>query len=991
MFLFKGLFRPSADDADWVSVHRVRKKHVKHTNRARRLRGFQKGDLKRPPPGPELEANSMTQDQLLSALKKDVRSLLISAKHGLAPEQLRKDYQNMLGHPVPLRVLGFRSVLDMAKEMPDVVRLDYALDGSIVLKAIGDETTKGIEELVSKQRDHRPKSSAKRSSMGIFPSRLQQHQHPFILPRRGRTPPALPAQLRTQLRQLLSHGPVGLYELETRYAVCFGRPLQVMHYGFFSIAEMLAAASDLITVRQTRMGSQLVLKAALTPVKQMPALAAAFSKPSARISSSPTRRPEQAVLSNVKTELQDSLKVDAAVKVQEAKPAAIISEPLQDQQSFETSVAKLEEQFKQRILENGDAGTVSQELKDKLRQVVAGHSQGMSIHNLPSEYKKMYDEDLPVAQCGFLNVTEMVGALSDTFYLQPGPEEGAKHLLIMELKHDVQPALSQSAERLSSLNPSNESYYFSCSKSAWEEEDEGGETTESSESDTEIRIINKTIHQMVDIFPVTMLSRDSGVPLDALQCQKLKPPTRRKDRELVPVLVEKTESPSLFFVRFDENQEARPLENMMIEMRSCYTCPEVTERYRLPDAYVRPGQVCCVAPRDMWFYRVVIHQVLSTTEVEVYYVDFGDLTTVSRNSLRFLKSCYAELPAQAVPSVLAGVKPIKGTWTKDATNTFQKLCCEHTLVAAVHSNVEDFLLLFLCDTHTEEDVYIHRTLQAEGHAIACSPASTPVLTQFNPITLYLGDGQLEEIKEHFTPSLGITNGQNLNDQPPQAPSTVLTDGVENQQPGKDTEDLPELPELEFINVAQGERANPFAALLTKDPACLNNWDPGWTDESSADDESKPVRSCQVDTANSVLLSSAPSVNLTSELQPSCGDSKQAQPTASTLRTLSLHTPGLIHSCHMDMSAEIFHSPPSSLIYPAFNTGNSLDPDALFLHHTSPLSLRPAARMAAGSSLLHCRAPELVAGWSDWEPVCGQLFIQTPPPQLSRNKDSRLRV
>ncbi|XP_036442878.1 tudor domain-containing protein 5 [Colossoma macropomum] len=903
----------------------------------------------------------MTQDQLLCALKKDVRSLLISAKHGLAPEQLKKDYQNMLGHPMPLKVLGFRSVLDMAKEMPDVVRLDYALDGSAVLKAIGDETTKGIEELVSKQRDHRPKSSAKRGSVGIFPSRFPQHHHTFILPRRGRAPPALPAQLRTQLRQLLSHGPVGLSELETRYAACFGRPLQVMHYGFFSIAEMLAAASDLIAVRQTRMGSQLILKAALTPVKQMPALAAAFSKKSARMSSSPTRPTalkEQAVLS--KTDMQDRLKEAAAVKVQEAKPAASVPEPLQDQQSFEKSVAKLEEQFKQRILENGDAGTVSQELKDKLRKVVAGHSQGMSIHNLPLEYKKMYDEDLPVAQCGFLSVTEMVGALSDTFYLQPGSEEGAKHLLIMELKHDAQPvfvclpALSQSDERLSSLNPSNEGYYFSCSKSAWEQEDEGGETAESSESDTDFRIINKTIHQMVDIFPVTMLSRGSGVPLDALQCQKLKPPTRRKDRELVPVLVERTESPSLFYVRFDENQEARTLENMMIEMRSCYTCPEVTERYWLPDAYVRPGQVCCVAPRDMWFYRVVIHQVLSTTEVDVYYVDFGDLTTVSRNSLRFLKSCYAELPAQAVPSVLAGVKPIKGTWTKDATNTFQKLCCEHTLVAAVHSYLEDFLLLFLCDTHTEEDIYIHSALQAEGHAIACSPASTPVLAQFNPITLYLGEDQLEEIKEHFTPSLGITNGQNLNDRPQQAPSTVLTDGLENQQPGKDTEDLPELPELEFINVAQGEKANPFGALLTKDPACLNNWDPGWTDKSSADDESKPVLSCQEDTANSVLLSSAPSVKLTSEPQPSCGDTEQAQPTASTLWTLSLHTPGMIHSCggHTDMSAEIFHSPPSSLIYPAFNTGNSLDPDALFLRHASPLALRPAARMAAGSSFFH---------------------------------------
>lgn len=56
-----------------------------------------------------------------------------------------------------------------------------------------------------------------------------------------------------------------------------------------------------------------------------------------------------------------------------------------------------------------------------------------------SHIKKMYGEDLPLTQCGFLSVTEMVGALSDTFYVQPSTEEGAKHLLIMELKPNEQP------------------------------------------------------------------------------------------------------------------------------------------------------------------------------------------------------------------------------------------------------------------------------------------------------------------------------------------------------------------------------------------------------------------------------------------------------------------------------------------------------------------------------------------------------------------------
>ncbi|KAK3561934.1 hypothetical protein QTP86_019057 [Hemibagrus guttatus] len=808
----------------------------------------------------------MDTEKLLLSVKKDVRSLLVSSKHGLSPEQLRKDYQNMVGHPIPLRVLGFRSVLDMVKEMVDAVHLDYALDGTVVLKAIGDETTKGMEELVSKQRNNKHKPKLKSGGTGFFSSR-SHHQHSFIFARRGNAPPALPAQLRSQLRQLLAHGPIGLSDLERCYAVHFGRPLYVMNYGFYSIAELLAAASDMITVKQTRMGSQLILKTEITPVKQKLNNTDALPEQSAGISraSSSSVLQETAQINNVQLEGQQKSEQAAASRVQEIEPATL----LMQEKSFEKSVAKLEEEFRKRILESGEAGTVSQELKDKLRKVVAEHSQGMAIHNLPAEYKKMYGEDLPLAQCGFLSVTEMVGALSDLFCVQPSTEEGAKDLHIVELKPNTQPALS--------LNPSTEGHYFSCSKTAWECQDDGGESAESLDSDLVIEITNKVIHQMVNILPVTVLSRGSVVPLDALRCQKLKPPTRKRVRELVPVVVERIESPSHFYIRFDEDQEARTLENMMFEMRSCYSCTEVAERYQLPDAYVRPGQVCCVAPGDMWFYRVVIHRLLSATEVEVYYADFGDLNVVSRNGLKFLKSCYAELPAQAVPSVLVGVRPVKNMWSKEATSLFQKLCYDRTLVAAVHSYQHDFLLLFLCDTHTEEDLYIHSKLQAEGHAVAC--ASNNML---------------------------------------------------------------------------GETSNPFESLLKKDPESFGNWDQGWTNKASADDESKLLQNGQEESAKTALLSPVPFIKLDVKTQPVL-ESKHTQKPASSPHTLLDQTPGVIPSCshHTDKSAALFQPLPSSpLMFSLFSSGDRLAQDALFLRHTSPLALGPSARMAAGPSLFH---------------------------------------
>ncbi|KAG1945749.1 tudor domain-containing protein 5 [Pimephales promelas] len=900
----------------------------------------------------------MTQDQLLTGLKKDLRSLLISAKRGLTPEQLKRDYQTMLGFPIPLRLLGFRNVLDMVKEMPDVVHLEYHLDGSIILKAIGDESTKGIEELVSKQRDHKPKPKVnnRRGNLVNFHTSFPRHQ-PVILPRRGPAKPALPAQLRSQLTQLLSHGPVRLSELEYKYTVQFGKPLQITQYGFYSISEMLVAAADFIIMQQTRTGSQLLLKSSVVPLNQTENRMQAF----------PRSVLEPPLVEKFSPEATSPPKSEQ----QSLSPAVPKPEPVKKEHSFEETIFKLEEELRQQIFEKGTAGSVSRELKDKLRKVVAQNGKGISIHNLPAEYKRMYSEELPVSQCGFLSVTEMVGALSDTFSIQRGADESENHWMVVEFKpNDIQPSKSElspghgttSNPTDESPNPSSKAYYLGYAESAWERE-ESEQSTDPQESDAELRVTNKTIHQMGDLFPELMVSHVTAVPPDAVRCQKLKSPIRRRDRELVPVLVEQTESPSHFYIRFSQNKEARALENMMIEMRSCYSYPDVAERYRLPDAYVRPGQVCCVAPRDMWFYRVVIHEVFSSTEVKVYYVDFGDITKVERNSLRFLKACYADLPAQAVPAMLAGVRPVTSIWNQSAISSFQRMCCERTLVAAIHSYQNDFLLLFLCDTNTEEDVYIHSALQKEGHALPSSTAYGLASRQFNPLTSYFGDDQIDDVKESLTPSTCYSPDIEGNGSPCSSQTGSSSENGQTNFAPTDVEPSLDLPALECINVpdvnaeAESENVNPFEALQGKDPLSSNQWDQGWTAEDKTDvrpdvkteEESKPE-----------IVSPPPVQETVSELQM-CVSPAKPKPVSSTCTSPHTSSPIQINCIYPGVPVYPVQPPFSQFMMQFLSSPVPVGqgPHSPFWQHTSPLALTPAARLSAGANVLHRRSKHTV--------------------------------
>uniref|UniRef100_A0A674JTG9 Tudor domain-containing protein 5 n=1 Tax=Terrapene triunguis TaxID=2587831 RepID=A0A674JTG9_9SAUR len=554
------------------------------------------------------------QERLMDSLRKEVRSLLMAVKEGLTPMQLEVEYRTMIGKPLPLHALGYRSTLELVKDMPDVVSISCR-DGYVVLKVIADETTRGMASLVAKQRT----SSKVRNVM----RRTNAFSRPS-LPRRGRTPPILPAMVKSELKDLLSLSPVLLSDFDKAFARRFGRTFQYMRYGFFSMIEVLSAASDIIAIEQTRAGSLLTLK------------------------ESPSVKQQQEKLS-------------------------------QGESVYVFNLRQLEKDIKMMLAQKGAGGTVSSELKEKIRVVSVAH----------------FKEKLCVKELGFLNVMEFVGALNDILHVER--KEGEQDWLVFDLESKCL------ADGKSHQNTAA-----------------GTDVTHEDLQQDPFTPFLALQYLDVEELQLAWEIAEPEIPPDAVQDRSLYCLPALDSSTLVGVFVEYVISPNQFYIRICSRETSEMLEDMMIEMRRCYSNKNVSDRYVMPEALVQPGHLCCVRiSEDKWWYRVIIHRVLSEQEVEVFFPDFGNLRTVQKSCLRFLKCCYSKLPAQAIPCSLAWVKPIEGHWTTNAILQFWKLCNLKPLVGVVDEYVNGILHLFLCDTTSDEDIYIHQVLRAEGHAVIC--------------------------------------------------------------------------------------------------------------------------------------------------------------------------------------------------------------------------------------------------------------------------------
>ncbi|KFO30683.1 Tudor domain-containing protein 5 [Fukomys damarensis] len=643
------------------------------------------------------------QERIQDCLRKEIRSLLISTKDGLTPHQLEKEYLLMVGNRLPLRILGYRSTMELVSDMPDVVSVCPCGDGGVILKAIPDEFTKGIASLVAKQRSsHKVQNSMQKRRASVCSGTSSRR-----VPYRGRVSPILPAVVKSELKDLLALSPVLLSDFEKAFAKRFGRSFQYMQYGFISIFEVLNAASDIISIEQTRAGSLLMLKKSVSEEKHRvwptgcPVAKPYFSPPTSNM------EPPKQIMSVEKT---STFSVGKTSKLNHTE-----------------KLNQLENSFKSVIAQIGPGGTVDPELKHKIKCAI-------------------FKEQLSPKNLGFLNVTELVGALSDILRVEF--REGEQDLLVFvaDMKA-VLPDGDASSIRNSCFVQSNKKIepkaYVSSprnSPSTAAIKETMWDCSLKKHKDPEPKICKepKLVELEINKPHINLSVANHDIPPDAVQEKKLCRLPPLDTSTLVGVFVEYIISPSQFYIRIYSRDSSELLEDMMIEMRRCYSNQLVSDRYTMPEHFIQPGHLCCVRiSEDKWWYRVVIHRVLGKNEVEVFYPDFGNIGTVQKSSLRFLKCCYAKLPAQAIPCSLAWVRPLKEHWTSRAILQFQKLCGLKPLVGVVDEYIDGILNIFLCDTSSNEDIYFHHVLRTEGHAIVCREnVPSKGFRDLNPLALY---------------------------------------------------------------------------------------------------------------------------------------------------------------------------------------------------------------------------------------------------------------
>ncbi|XP_017134963.2 KH domain-containing protein akap-1 [Drosophila miranda] len=132
-------------------------------------------------------------------------------------------------------------------------------------------------------------------------------------------------------------------------------------------------------------------------------------------------------------------------------------------------------------------------------------------------------------------------------------------------------------------------------------------------------------------------------------------------------------SPFQFWFQIADENCPYDLENLHLAMNDFYQerrrPAESSYQKPITRFFLRPGYICAARPKWGGWKRVRIVSAPqeNTTDVSVFYVDYGRLEKCASEELRFLPKLFSNIPAMAVRGALSHIHPLNHTWPADVT------------------------------------------------------------------------------------------------------------------------------------------------------------------------------------------------------------------------------------------------------------------------------------------------------------------------------------
>ncbi|KAL4218912.1 hypothetical protein ACF0H5_021500 [Mactra antiquata] len=687
-------------------------------------------------------------------IKKNIRSLLLSSPAALTPKELKSDYHGFIGEPIDFRVLGYVSFEDFLRDIDDVVCIGFK-NGMMTLSAKADETTKHIQKLVSKQKVPNKKKYAVYRQRGGYgpPHRYQMPDRSRYPPRRqyqqlAPPQPVVPAFVRRQMGDLFRSFPDGVevIYLEKAFMRVYGTGLNYQHYGFMNQYEFLQSMGDIIKVEEVRKGEWYVL-----PVEYRKKPEPLMSVNSAPLKTSPVQLDSQETIGKLNnyndtstSKINRSSKGRGRRRIQsgdndvtstlEVQSVGIISNSTPGEEALEREVQALLEKHskglwassfareyqalhgKPIIYKNlghlsvvdlvasmphivairrpnpqGDwmlydarnapsqesstrsrhtsGKAVETNIKDAIRDILYCHPNGVNIKNLPRLYKEYTSNDLPFKELGFNTAEDLFVSLADN-YLQLSYSTSG--IMLYPMNHDK-------------LSPRN------------------NVDIEQQISDDDSNIQQQQQH---------------GLPHDVVGpgCHFI-PVMLPDSDQYIELYVTNIVSPGLFWIMLRHKTKSLALEELMDRLDEVYR--HNSDVYTMPESLMVPGQICAALfPEDNNWHRAVITGSNDEGFIKCYYVDYGNTNFVTKSHLKFLKTEFLTLPAQAVQARLANTQPpAGGKWKNKSKTRLLELTSHRPLVAYVFEVKEQKMSICLTDTSDPQvDIHINDVMVNEGLA-----------------------------------------------------------------------------------------------------------------------------------------------------------------------------------------------------------------------------------------------------------------------------------